>query len=158
MKTSEQIAILAAVGIGAYLLLRTNSAGAGTVRYGTGMTTGYPTGTQPQAGTPAYAQWLAQQQQNQIDLQKLNLLNSAGKMINGWFSNGPGPGAGNLSGNVRPSTDYGMNTYTPPDMSATNTPYVADVYQSGIPLGSDVFTSSDRAALYGNEGYGFYTQ
>lgn len=161
MKQSHQIAIIAAVGIGAYLLLRNGAFG---------QTMGnpaarYPYGVQapqPAPGTAAYAAWLAQQQQNQIDMAKLGVINQVGRVVGSWFgTSGPGPGAGNMTGSVRPSTDYGMGTYTPPDTVAVNTPYnvpytVADAYDDGI--GTQNMTTADRYAIYGNDGYGFYTQ
>lgn len=157
MKTSHQIAILAAVGVGAYFLLRGGGAG-GILRP---LATTYPNGQiqpQPAPGTAQYAAWLAAQQQAQIDNAKLSALYGLGGMVKSWFT-APSVGtAGNMNGPIRPSTDYGLGQ---PDSFAVNAPYnptytLAEPYDDGI--GTQNLTSSDRAFLYGNDGYGFYTQ
>lgn len=153
MKTSHQIAILAAVGVGAYLLLR-GSANRTVATYPNGMI-----GAQPAPGTSQYAAWLAAQQQAQLDNAKLQALAGLGGVVKSWFTPAQTySGAGSMTGAVRPSTDYGLGQ---PDSYAINTPFVptytvAAPYDDGV--GTQNMTSADRAFLYGNEGYGFYTQ
>ncbi len=157
MKTSHQIAILAAVGVGAYLLLRGGAAG-GIMRPANAT---YPNGLiqpQPQPGTAQYAAWLAAQQQAQLDNAKISALYGLGGVVRSWFTAPSTGSAGNMNGQIRPSTDYGLGQ---PDSYAVNTPFnpsytIAEPYDDGI--GTQNLTSSDRAALYGNDGYGFYTQ
>lgn len=161
MKQSHQLAIIAALGIGAYLLLRSGGAAAGTLRP---VATTYPNGTamqQPAAGSPAYAQWLAAQQQAQLDTAKVNALYGIGRMVNGWFT---GSGSSGMptpsSGSMGPAGDFGTGGgYTPPDMVAANTPFNEQyaVYTDNI-SGMPSLNSSDSAFIHSNDGYGFYTQ
>ena len=158
MKQSHQLIAVAVLGIGTYLILKNSSATGGILRP---IATQYPNGTmspQPVPGTPAYAAWLAQQQQAQLDMAKLGTLNNLGRMVNGWFAGSGSYGsAGNMTGPVRPSTDYGMGTYTPPDSFAVNPPQQITYFVPGTDT-SGTTSSADAAALYSNDGYGFYTQ
>jgi hypothetical protein len=98
MKNSTQIAILAAVGVGAYLILKSSPQAVNTLRP---VSSTYPYGMQsvPAMGTPAYAQWQAQQAQANLDAQKLGVLYGVGKMVNGIFGGGSsGPASNPYSG------------------------------------------------------------
>jgi hypothetical protein len=158
MSNTKQIAIIAAVGIGAFLFLRTSRAQQNAAAV-------YPYGRQapaPTPGTAAYAQWQAAQTNAQLEQAKLGALYGIGKMVNGWFGGGSnaGPGAGGMTGTVRPSTDYGTGIYMPPDTFVANPPYTityADQTGSNID-GADPVSSADSAFLHSNDGYGFYTQ
>lgn len=86
MKQSHQIALLAAVGIGAYLMLRSNPANAGALRVGTGQT--YPMQPTPIPGTAAYQDWLTKQQQTALETQKMGVLYQIGKTIGSVFGGG----------------------------------------------------------------------
>jgi|GEM_PF-3380569 hypothetical protein len=155
----HDILILAAVGLGAFILTRKASAG----------TTGaYMTARNPANPLVNARPYYITPQQNpaavqaQIDTARLNAWAGIGNMVGSWFRGGSSatateaPGAGNLTGSVRPSTDFGAGTYSPPDSTATNPPYNSyEVDSSGaMPL----MSSSDLAALHSNDGYYFYTQ
>lgn len=165
MKTSHQLAILAAAAAGLYMLTR--------FRQGTALNitrpvaTTYPNGQQvpsPTPGTPAYNQYLRAQN----DQATGSLLNNAGRLIGGLFSGSNNTGtptspSGSFvgmpsptRGSYGPAGDFGAGTYTPTDTYAVNPPY--NITYTDQVIGEIQNNPSDSAFLHSDAGYGFYTQ
>lgn len=163
MTNTKNILILAAVGIGAYLLL-TKTAGAATVRPGAPMPgTRYPAGTVPgQVGTP----------QQQLDALNNGTLYGVGRFINGLFSGGgsaAAPSGGGyttgqgtreiLNDDIPGQAGYGWSYYTDGTSIGPDGTYYRDgvsiwtppdAYAANPPGGYEQST----AALYSNDMYG----